>query len=303
MLKIVFCASLYTKTEDFNLLAELIARHKRDYADRYQIDLAACATAEDTEPVLARMSHYDALVPYIQPPSYEGEILDYVITRKVFQCLRLMLDWAQKAGYDYAIFLHSDLYPLDFGKIAAILETMRAKNYLVAARGRSIVFYEMWMDDNIMFFDLRLRDHYPDMFDIEKDKYLSKPMFHYGIHYILPFWMMRYLAPEEFYFFSDCAENVGYDGKCIGYVPTPLNYDADLKILHANHFGYWGGTGEAPQISAVKQRIFRENGNLGEPGSETEKFLAMKYKFENPALRRLKNKIRPLIGRGAAKTA
>ena len=303
MLKIAFCASLYNKTDDFNLLAELIARHRRERAASYQIDLLACSTAEDADAVVPKMSRFDLLVPYTQPPLYDGEKRDYVITRKVFSCIRQMLAAARRADYDFAIFVHSDVYPLDFSAIAAIIETMRSKNYLVAARGDITPKMGLWMDDNILFFDLKLAARYPEMLDANHDNDLTKPMFHYGIHHILPFWMMRYLTPEEFYFFSDCSKNIGYEGKPQGAQPTPLSYDPDLKILHANHHGYWAGEGELPVISAAKQRIFRENGNTGEPGSETEKFLAIKYKFENPMLRRVKNKIRPYIRRGAAKAA
>ena len=303
MLRIAFCASLYNKTDDFNLLAELIARHQRECSDTYQIDLLACSTAEDVDAVVPKMSRFNALVPYRQPRLYDGEERDYVITRKVFHCIRQMLAGAHQQGYDFAVFVHSDVYPLDFSGIAAIIETMRRDGRLIAARGEVTPKMGMWMDDNILFFDMRIATLYPEMLELERNNDLTKPMFQYGIHHILPFWMMRYLAPEEFYFFSDCSKNIGYEGRPQGAQPTPLSYDPDLKILHANNHGYWAGEGEAPIISAVKQRIFFENGNTGEPGSETATFLATKYKYENPTVRRVKNKIRQYIPRRETKAA
>ena len=300
MLKIAFCASLYNKVEDFNILAELISRHKREYAERWQIDLFACSTAEDAESVTASMKGFDHLVKYAQPSFYDGEKRDYAITRKVFHCIRQMLNAAFEAGYDFAIFVHSDVYPLDFGNLAAIIETMRGEQYLVAARGDVSVKAGTWMDDNIMFFDLKIASRYPGIFTVDSDNDLTKPLFDFGIHHLLPFWLMRYLTPQDFYFFSDCSKNVGFDGRPQGAHATPLNYDPDLKILHADSFGWWGSTSEAPVISAAKQRIFRENGYRGETGSETERFLSTKFKFENPALRRIKNRVRPFLRRGAA---
>lgn len=273
--RIAFCVSVYDRDKDFNLLTDLLQLYKEENPD-WDIRVYCCCSHPKADQIRTKLEGFDKWVPF---PTLNLKDSDNDLSRlnkNIFNSIRATVKQAFADGASDAIFLHSDVYPLSFTEIERLIHNLQGR--LVALRGYVPSWGGFWMDDNIIFFNRRIMDRYPQMLELNPaDDRLCKSFFSHEIHHFLPFWLLGYLEESELYVFSHFEKSVGVNDELVGAVADPLNYDPVHRILHANNCQFWCSPDMAFE-DEKKRELFIQNNILKGPRGIIDKFVHIEPK-------------------------